>query len=305
MNVVDKPMSKTQARVMLVIISIIWSTTGAAVRFVDWNPLVFSAFRNCVAFIFLGCVRRNFTFRLKKEILLGAIYNYLCSTFYVIALQFTAPANAIILQSTSPMRVVMISWLILKKGIKKKDLLFVFVITAGIAVFFMDGLGTGNLVGDAFALGSGILYAANLLHARYSGADVKEYNMCSYVMSMLIGFPLAFVYPPDITAVTMGSVLYLGTISMGLSSVLYAKVVPYSPPAETSMLLMLDPVLNPVWVFLLFGDVPTVFAFIGSAIVLTGVAVWIITEKDDPAKESGEPALQEEIASEKLTAKKK
>jgi len=282
----ERSLTRGRARACIILVAVIWSTTGAAVTFVDWNPLVFSAARNLVAFVFLGFVRKNFRFRLIGPVIQGALYNYLCSTFYVIALKFTAPANAIILQSTSPMFVVLISWLLLKKGIRKKDLLFVTIITAGIAVFFLDGVGTGNLIGDLFALGSGILHAANILHARYSGVDVKEYNMCSYVISMVIGFPLMFVYPPVVTPVCIASVLYLGIVSMGLASVLYAKAVPAVPPAETSMLLMLDPVLNPVWVFLFVGDVPTVFAFIGGAIVLSGVAAWIVTDRGQPAEDA-------------------
>lgn len=276
-------LSRAQARACIILVAAIWSTTSAAVSFVDWNPLVFSAARNLVAFVFLGFVRKNFRFRLIRPVLLGAMYNYLCSTFFVVALKFTASANAIILQSTSPMFVVLISWLVLKKGIRKKDMLFVTIITAGIAVFFLDGVGSGSLIGDLFALASGILHAANILHARYSGVDVKEYNMCSYVMSMIVGFPMMLVYPPAVTPVCIGSVLYLGIVSMGLASVLYAKAVPGVPPAETSMLLMLDPVLTPLWVFLFFGDVPTVFAFVGGAIVLGGVAAWIITDREQSA----------------------
>lgn len=263
-----------RARLYLILTAVGYSTMGGAFKFVDWNPLVISAAEKMFAFFCLGIARGSFKMRFSRPVLLGAVCSYACTTCFVAANKLTTAANAIVLQYTNPMFVVLLSWLVLRRRAQRRDILLTAVLMGGIALFFLDELSPGHLVGNLLALCSGILMAVNTLYARYSGADVIEYGMVSCLLSVGIGAAAVITEPPVVTAVSLVAVVFLGVISTGIPMILFAKAAPCTPPVETSILLMLDPVLNPLLVALLVGEVPGPWALVGAAVVLGGVAAW-------------------------------
>lgn len=266
--------SSARARLFLILTAVGYSTMGVAFKFVDWNPLVINASEKIFAFFCLGIARGSFRLHFSRPILLGAIGSYLCTISFTAANKLTTAANAIVLQYTNPMFVVLISWLVLRRGIQRRDVLLTAVLMGGIALFFLDELTPGHLEGNLLALFSGVLMAVNTLYARYSGTDVMEYGMVSCLISIGIGAAATAVGPPDVTLVSLAAVVFLGVFSTGIPMILFAKAAPYTPPVETSILLMLDPVLNPLLVALMVGEVPGPWALVGAIVVLGGVAAW-------------------------------
>lgn len=266
--------SPARARLYLILTAVGYSTMGVAFKFVDWNPLVISAAEKLFAFFCLGFARGSFRLCFSRPILLGAVGSYLCTTSFTAANKLTTAANAIVLQYTNPMFVVLLSWLVLRRGIQRRDVLLTAVLMGGIALFFLDELSPGHLSGNLLALFSGVLMAINTLYARYSGTDVIEYGMVSCLLSIVIGAAAVMVEPPDVTPVSLAAVLFLGVFSTGIPMLLFAKAAPCTPPVETSILLMLDPVLNPLLVALVIDEVPGPWALVGAVVVLGGVAVW-------------------------------
>lgn len=143
--------------------------------------------------------------RFSRPVLLGAVCSYACTTCFVAANKLTTAANAIVLQYTNPMFVVLLSWLVLRRRAQRRDILLTAVLMGGIALFFLDELSPGHLVGNLLALCSGILMAVNTLYARYSGADVIEYGMVSCLLSVGIGAAAVITEPPGCHGGIFGS----------------------------------------------------------------------------------------------------
>ena len=270
----------------MVLVAICYSTMGAAFKFVNWHPLVITAGRNAVAFCFLAAARKSFRVPLRREVIIGALISYITSTSFVIANKLTTAANAIVLQYTNPLFVLLFSCLILKKPFHKKDLILVLSMITGITLFFLGDLEAGQALGNAFALISGIGMACSIMYACYSGVDLREYTMLMCLISVVIGAVVAVFEPPVFTFPSVSAVLFLGVVGIGLAGVFYAKAAPKLPSVEVSILLMLDPVLNPVWVALLVGEVPGVLSLIGAAIVIGGMIVNAFLSSEDNMQNS-------------------
>ena len=268
----DKTVSAVKARFMMICVAIGYSTMGAALKYVDWNPLVITGARNMVAFVFLAISRGSIRIPLRRDVVVGAVLSYFTSTCFVFANKLTTAANAIVLQYTNPIFVLIFAAIFLKKPLRKRDVVLSVLMILGIALFFLDDLSAGQTAGNLFGLLSGIGMAGSILYACYSGTDLREYTMLMCLIAAAVGLPSAIAAPPNLSISSITAVLFLGIVGMGISSILYAKAAPNLPSVEVSMLLMLDPILNPVWVALCVGELPGKFALVGGLVVLACMA---------------------------------
>ena len=123
--------------------------------------------------------------------------------------------------------------------------------------------------------------ACSILYACNNPADLQEYTMLNSLISVVVGIPAAIQNPPQFSVASLIAVFFLGVVASGIATVLMAKAAPRLSSVEVSMLLMLDPILNPVWVALVVGEVPGIFALIGMAIVIGCVIVNILVENHE------------------------
>lgn len=276
--------SKPVARVMMVSVALCWSTMGVAFKFIDWDPLVIAAVRNLLTFLYLAAYRRSMKFSLKKDVVIGALIAYLTQTAFTYANKYTSAANAIVLQYTNPVFVVLISWLFLHQKVKLRDIVLSLIMIGGTALFFLDDLSAGQLLGNVCGLISGIGMACSILYACNNPADLQEYTMLNSLISVVVGIPAAIQHPPQFDVASLIAVFFLGVVASGIATVLMAKSAPHLASVEVSMLLMLDPILNPVWVALAVGEIPGSLALIGMVIVIGCVIINILVENHEETK---------------------
>lgn len=276
--------SKPVARVMMVSVALCWSTMGVAFKFIDWDPLVIAAVRNLLTFLYLAAYRRSMKFSLKKDVVIGALIAYLTQTAFTYANKYTSAANAIVLQYTNPVFVVLISWLFLHQKVKLRDIVLSLIMIGGTALFFLDDLSAGQLLGNVCGLISGIGMACSILYACNNPADLQEYTMLNSLISVAVGIPAAIQHPPQFDVASLIAVFFLGVVASGIATVLMAKSAPHLASVEVSMLLMLDPILNPVWVALAVGEIPGSLALIGMVIVIGCVIINILVENHEETK---------------------
>lgn len=276
--------SKPVARVMMVSVALCWSTMGVAFKFIDWDPLVIAAVRNLLTFLYLAAYRRSMKFSLKKDVVIGALIAYLTQTAFTYANKYTSAANAIVLQYTNPVFVVLISWLFLHQKVKLRDIVLSLIMIGGTALFFLDDLSAGQLLGNVCGLISGIGMACSILYACNNPADLQEYTMLNSLISVVVGIPAAIQHPPQFDVASLIAVFFLGVVASGIATVLMAKSAPHLASVEVSMLLMLDPILNPVWVALAIGEIPGSLALIGMVIVIGCVIINILVENHEETK---------------------
>lgn len=276
--------SKPVARVMMVSVALCWSTMGVAFKFIDWDPLVIAAVRNLLTFLYLAAYRRSMKFSLKKDVVIGALIAYLTQTAFTYANKYTSAANAIVLQYTNPVFVVLISWLFLHQKVKLRDIVLSLIMIGGTALFFLDDLSAGQLLGNVCGLISGVGMACSILYACNNPADLQEYTMLNSLISVVVGIPAAIQHPPQFDVASLIAVFFLGVVASGIATVLMAKSAPHLASVEVSMLLMLDPILNPVWVALAVGEIPGSLALIGMVIVIGCVIINILVENHEETK---------------------
>ena len=145
----------------------------------------------------------------------------------------------------------------------------------GIALFFMDQLKPGGALGNIIAIIDGCsLAGAYLLMGESEGGNRLSGTLVGLVLMAIVGIPFTFVYPPEVTTISVVMVAVMGIFMLGLPYALYSVAINYCPPLGCVLISSIEIVLNPVWVWLGTGEMPDTFAMIGSAVILVTVTLW-------------------------------
>jgi drug/metabolite transporter (DMT)-like permease len=212
--------------------------------------------------------RPQFTFSFAQ--VGGAIGYALTVILFVFATRMTTAANAIFLQYTAPIYVALIGRWYLGERALRIDWLVIAIALGGVALFFFDQLTIAGFWGNIVALGSGVAFAAVAIFLR------KEKGG-SPVTSIILGNAIvAIAGAPFILATPLGEggvwrLLLLGTLQLGLPYVLYAIAIKQVTALEATLIPLLEPVLNPLWVMLALGERPGQWAIVGAMLVLVAV----------------------------------
>ena len=257
----------------------LWSIAGIFIKLVPWNGFAVAGMRSLVAgmTIYLCMRLMGFSYVLNRRTLTAGFFpgcTYLC---FVVANKLTTAANAIVMQFTSPVFIVIYSMLFFHKKVRKQDVAVVLCTMLGIALFFVDQLAPGYVLGNLVGIAAGMFMAGMFVtvgeiepEERFSGI------LNGQILTFLVGLPFFLVTKPALTATALISILILGVFQLGISYVLYVRSTRYCPPLACNLLGALEPLLNPVWVFLFDGERPGLFALLGSVVVIVSITLWCI-----------------------------
>ena len=267
----DKPQKSSLPYLMLVITALLWSTGGFLVKGIQWHPVAIVGMRSLIAaaVILIAIRKPELTWSLPQ--LGGAVCYAGTVILYVIANKLTTAANAVLLMYTAPIYVIIFGPWFLKEKASRRDWLAVGAVMVGIVVFFMDKLSPEGFLGNMLAVLSGVSFAWMTLFLRKQkrGSPVESVFLGN-LLAAVIGLPFFLREElPEINGILM--LIALGTFQLGFSYVLYTKAIQKVRAFEAVLITMLEPVLNPVWVFLLLGEVPGNWALAGGTIVMATV----------------------------------
>ncbi len=268
-----------KATLEMLLCAALWSIAGILMKLVPWNGFAVAGVRSLIAGITIYlCMRRmGFRYILNRRTLTAGFFSgctYLC---FAVANKLTTSANAIVLQFTAPIFIILYSALFFHKKIRRADLAVVLATLAGIALFFLDQLRPGYILGNFVAIAAGMFMAGMYVAV----GEIEEEERFSGILNgqaltALVGLPFFLFSHPAITPTSITAILILGVFQLGLAYVLYVKASKYCPPLACCLLGALEPLLNPVWVFLFDGERPGLFALIGSVVVIVSITVWCI-----------------------------
>ncbi|HIB03149.1 MAG TPA: EamA/RhaT family transporter [Candidatus Marinimicrobia bacterium] len=269
----DKPPKSSLPYLMLVITALLWSTGGFLVKGIQWHPVAIVGMRSLIAaaVILIAIRKPELTWSLPQ--LGGAVCYAGTVILYVIANKLTTAANAVLLMYTAPIYVIIFGPWFLKEKASRRDWLAVGAVMVGIVVFFMDKLSPEGFLGNMLAVLSGVSFAWMTLFLRKQkrGSPVESVFLGN-LLAAVIGLPFFLREElPEINGILM--LIALGTFQLGFSYVLYTKAIQKVRAFEAVLITMLEPVLNPVWVFLLLGEVPGNWALAGGTIVMATVVL--------------------------------
>ena len=257
----------------LALTAFLWSTSGIAIKLVSWNPLAISGIRSLIAATLLVTVTRGFHFP-RTGIGIAASVSYAATMItFVMANKMTTSANAIFLQYLSPAFVAVFAVFLLREFTSRMDWIILSGLIGGMVLFFLDDLDAGGIRGNILAVVSGAFLALFIVLMRKDTASNAVGKMIlGHLIAAAISIPVVVRSPFPGPSASIG-LLYLGLVQIGLTSLLYAYAVPRVPALGTSVVTLLEPVFNPIWVFALLGEVPGRNALIGGAVIIGLVAL--------------------------------
>ena len=263
---------KIRSIIYIVIAATLLSTGGIILKFVDLPAMTIAGSR---AFFSAGVVwlfvrKPKFTF--SKAQVSGAICYSMMVIGFVAANKLTTAANAIILQFTAPIWVAMLGVWILKERIRWFDIVAIFSVALGMVLFFIDDVSGGNWVGNLVAIGSGVALAGVTISLRFQKDEKPvETTLLGHMMTALIGIP--FILGVQFTTGDLIGIFVLGVFQLGIAYIFYSLAVKHLTALEAILIMFLEPILNPIWVFLIAGERPGALSLLGGAIVLLTVII--------------------------------
>lgn len=256
--------------IFLVIAAVLWSTSGVLVRLMDWSPVAILAGRSIFSSLVFGFYLKRFPRKFTRWQILAAAGYVLTQFLYVTSVQLTTAANAIFLQYTAPIYIIFLGYWFLHEKPTKADWISLAVIFSGLILFFSGAISLNGFYGNLLAALSGVTMALMMVSMRaQKQANPAESIFLANLFTAVFGFP--FVLQAHWTPLNWTILAYLGLFQMGLSFLLYSIAIKHVPALEATLLGTLEPILNPVWVFIFLGENPGQMALIGAVIVLAGV----------------------------------
>ena len=252
--------------------AMLWSTGGMFIKLVTLNAIQISFFRSFFAAIVFAILFRKTVFYANGFTFINAFTYAAVLVLFVISTKMTTAANAIFLQYTAPIYVLIFEPIINKTHYEKINIITIIICFLGMILFFMGELSPGHLTGNLLALLSGVAFAAFLLGMR-KNKNEYQFSAIFYgnIILMLFCFPSLF----DIRILSLsdfGMVSYLGIFQIGIAYAIFSYGLKRVYAIEASLISMIEPVLNPVWVFLSYKEIPSFMAIIGGIIIITAIS---------------------------------
>jgi len=200
------------------------------------------------------------------------LVNTVMHIFFVLAVQKTSAANTLVIMSISPLFGAILSVLILREKVARRTWHATIAVFIGLVIIFSQSLVDGTLIGDASAFLVSILLATNfVLLRRHRDINMIPAVGWSMFVTALIAWPLAT--PMSITGVGWVYMFVLGLAIMPVSTALITLGPRYLPAPEVGLIMLIEPLLGPLWVWLIINEAPSGQTLIGGAIILTALTL--------------------------------
>jgi drug/metabolite transporter (DMT)-like permease len=278
-------------RVKITLAAVLFSTGGAAIKGVGFDAWQLAAVRAGLALVTILALvpeaRRGWSWRTA---LVGCAYAA-TTLLYVQANKHTTAASAIFIQSTAPLFILMLAPWLLGEHATRRDLLQMAVMGVGLVLFFFgldqpSATAPDPVLGNALAATCAVTWAFTLIGYRWIAARghsvataAASGNLTASLVALIMAWPLAAGRPAD--WVTLG---FLGVLQLGVPYVFLARAVPELRALEVSLLMLIEPVLNPVWAWLVHGEVPGPATLAGGAVILGATVVRSVADARFPVR---------------------
>ena len=269
--------NRKQGIIEMLLCAALWSSAGILIKLLPWNGFAVASLRSliagCTILLYMIITRKKLIFDRKtipSGIITGCVY--IC---FSCANKLTTAANAIVLQFTSPVFILLFSAVLLKKKLRLRDGITVLLTLAGITLVFFDKLEKGYLLGNIVAITAGMFMAGMFVAVGEMDGD-RRFSCITIgqFFTFLAGLPFVIATRPAFTTVSLFSLLALGIFQLGISYILYVRASHSCPPLACCLLAGLEPLLNPIWVMLFDGETPGFLALCGGLIVIITITGW-------------------------------
>ncbi len=266
---------KQKGTLYVFITAVLYSLGGICMKLIPWNGVSINGGRTAIAMVVIGIylIIIKHPLHFNRWILLGALSVFGTNILFCIANKLTTAANAIVLQFTAPIFIILFSAIFFKKKPVKLDVIACIIVFGGIIFFFADSLTMGGGLGNALALISGVTYAGIFMLNDLPNSDAISSVFWGDLISAVVGLPF-LLQETDFSTTPMVSLLVLGVFQVAVAYILLTIGLRTTPAITASLVSGIEPVLNPILVAVFYGETMGVFAVIGAFIVIIGVVAY-------------------------------
>lgn len=268
--------------VLVALSAVAWSFSGVLSKGLMWNGFTKTGVRGIVAALIFASFRKSFKVKLTFGLVLGALGVALTSLLYMSATLYTSASNAIVLQYSMPAYVIILNFLVFKQKPLRRDIITVIFVMLGVVLCCLEGLRGDGMLGNLLGLLSGLTFALVFFASRLPGCDPISYSYLGNVFSIVMAVSLFFdpnvhftpteSYTASMIAADFTKAILLG-VSLGLGYLFFSLGIKRTSAVSAAIITNLEPVLNPVWVYVFLGVWPGIFGIIGAVIVLATVSM--------------------------------
>lgn len=271
----------------MIVCATLWSIAGVFIGMLDLNGLVIAGGRSLFAALIVLCYMAltRQRIRLTRDTLLSGIL--LCGVFicFVMANKYTTAANAIVLQYTAPIFILIFSALFLHKKPRRLDIGAVILTLVGVSLFFFDSLDAGKLFGNLLGIAAGAFMGGMFVAVGNTKREEKMSGiLLGHVFCAAVALPFAFFTDNVWSLGSVGILALLGVVQLGIPYILFALASRRCSTVTCSVLAAIEPLLNPVWVALAGGGIPGTFALCGGVFLVIVITVYSVLDARDAAK---------------------
>lgn len=273
--------SRMGPRLQILTAAVLFSTGGAAIKACALTGAQVASFRSGVAALTLLILAPGSRrFLRPRSLLVGTAYAA-CLTLFVVANKNTTAANTIFLQSVAPLYMLLLSPWLLKEPVHRRDLYLMAALGLGMALLVLGSpmsqrTAPHPALGNGLAIASGVFWALTVVGLRWMGrgSDPESATATSAVVAgNLIAFLAGLVFALPVassTAMDWTTIIYLGVVQIGIAYLCLTSALRRVPALDAALLLLVEPVLNPLWAWWIHGETPGVWSCAGGAVILAG-----------------------------------
>ncbi len=261
--------------VCVIVSAVCFATAGVLCKLISWGPLSI----NCGRALFAAAIMYAYMrykgecFVINKPTLVAALINVVMLTSFLMANKLTTAANAIVLQFTEPVWVILFAWMLFKDKPGKEAAIACVAIFAGIVCFFADQLSPSGMLGSVLAILSGATYAGTFLFKKVPGCSFGSACILSFFAVLVIGMP-ELITEQDWSASNVAMVVFMGVVQLGLAYVLLARGLDSVSPVTASLTSTIEPIINPILAAVVLGETLGPLSLLGAFLVIGSATVY-------------------------------
>ena len=247
-----------------------WSVGGLFIKLVDLSPVAITGTRSIAAALVFLIYLRTPQLYWNRYFITGVISYAAMMLLYVFSIRLTTAANAIFLEFTAPIYVVILGYYILNERITIFDILSMFVIFSGMTLFFIDELSFYGFWGNIMAAVAGVCLGVVTIMIRKEKESAFQIVLMGNILTALVCIPFMFAGLQETASTDWFIIFVLGIVQLGIPYILYTKALRQVQALDAILVSMIEPILNPFWVYIFVGEKMGEWALVGGVLVLSG-----------------------------------
>jgi drug/metabolite transporter (DMT)-like permease len=262
-----------RGRLLVFLAAILWSLAGVFIKSLELHPLTIVFYRSLFASLFfLPCLAKS-GWTMKFPLLVSVTSYTAAISSFVTANKLTSAANAIVLQYTAPIFVFLFVRWLFREPITRANRQSLLLGMIGVAIIFAASAGAPDARGIMIAFLSGFLFSVYMTNLRFlAGFDPGILTFVNNLVCWLALLPVS-LSRLEITIWQLLALAVMGVVQLGAPYFFFSKGIEKIPLQEASVIVLIEPVLNPIWVALVVGEIPSAGTLIGGGVILLGLVL--------------------------------